>query len=173
MLFRSLPGDRSPGPLWLWSSHAGTCADQVDRAWQAFLRRFDVEHTFRFLKQVLGWTRPRLRDPAAADRWTWLLIACYAQLYLARSLASLTRMPWHPRRPAGGVMTPGQARAGFRRVRETLGSPASVAKPGKPGPGRPKGSKNKHKAPRHPVGKRNPKPGSRHVKAAKKAKQAG
>ena len=35
-----LPGDRSPEPLWLWSSHAGTSADQVDRAWQAFLRRF-------------------------------------------------------------------------------------------------------------------------------------
>src|SRR5262249_38629406 len=83
-----LPGDRSPGPLWLWSSHAGACADQVDRAWQAFLRRFDVEHTFRFLKQVLGWTRPRLRDPAAADRWTWIIIACYAQLHLARHLAA-------------------------------------------------------------------------------------
>jgi hypothetical protein len=23
------------------------------------------------------------RPPAAADRWTWLIIACYAQLYLA------------------------------------------------------------------------------------------
>jgi hypothetical protein len=38
------------GVLWLWSSRAGTCADQVDSAWQAFLRRFDIEHTFRFLK---------------------------------------------------------------------------------------------------------------------------
>ena len=75
-----LPGDRSPEPLWLWSSRAGTSAAEVDRAWQAFLRRFDIEHTFRFFKQVLGWTRPKLRDPAAADRWTWLIIACYAQL---------------------------------------------------------------------------------------------
>ena len=58
-----LPGNRSPEPLWLWSSAAGTSAEQVDRAWQAFLRRFDLEHTFRFLKQVLGWTRPRLCDP--------------------------------------------------------------------------------------------------------------
>ena len=39
-------------------------------------------------------TRPLLRDPAAADRWTWLLIACYAQLYLARPLAADTRLPW-------------------------------------------------------------------------------
>ena len=38
-----LPGDRSPEVLWLWSSRAATSADQVDRAWQAFLRRFDIE----------------------------------------------------------------------------------------------------------------------------------
>jgi DDE superfamily endonuclease len=40
-----LPGDRSPDPLWLWSSRAATDADAVDRTWQAFLRRFDIEHT--------------------------------------------------------------------------------------------------------------------------------
>jgi len=166
-------GPGGPEPMWLWASAPAAGHDEVRALWQCYLRRFDLEHTFRFLKQQLGWTRPLLRDPAAADRWTWLMIACHAQLYLARSLAPLARMPWHPRTPAGGVLTPGQARAGFRRVRETLGTPASVAKPGKPGPGRPKGSKNTHKAPRHPVGKRNPKPGSRHVKAAKKAKQTG
>jgi hypothetical protein len=38
-----LPGDRSPAPLWLWSSRAGTCAGEVNRTWQAFLRRFDIE----------------------------------------------------------------------------------------------------------------------------------
>ena len=97
-----LPGDRSPGPLWLWSS-AGASAGEVNRTWQAFLRRFDIEHTFRFFKQVLGWTRPKLRDPAAADRWTWLIIACYAQLWLARGLAADLRLPWQrpcPARPA-------------------------------------------------------------------------
>ncbi|MET7335675.1 hypothetical protein [Nonomuraea sp. NPDC005650] len=35
----------------------------MDRCWQAFLRRFDLEHTYRFWKQTLGWTRPtRLPD---------------------------------------------------------------------------------------------------------------
>ena len=38
----------------------------------------------RFLKQQLGWTRPKLRDPAAAGRWTWLVIAAYARPHLAR-----------------------------------------------------------------------------------------
>ena len=114
-----LPGDRTPEPLWLWSSRAGTSAGQVDRAWQAFLRRFDIEHTFRFLKQVLGWTRPKLRDPAAADRWTWLILACYAQLYLARHLAADIRLPWQqPCQP--GRLTPARVRRGFRNIRQTL-----------------------------------------------------
>lgn len=30
----------------------------------------DLEHTFRLFKQVMGWTAPKIRDPAAADRWT-------------------------------------------------------------------------------------------------------
>src|SRR5947207_577190 len=47
-----LPGDRDPKPVWLWSSATGAAPDEVDRCWQAFLRRFDLEHTFRLFKQV-------------------------------------------------------------------------------------------------------------------------
>uniref|UniRef100_UPI003D74C853 NF041680 family putative transposase n=1 Tax=Streptomyces sp. Tue6028 TaxID=2036037 RepID=UPI003D74C853 len=70
-----LRGDRSPKPVWLWWSATGATAGDVDRLWQAFLRRFDLEHTFRMMKQALGWTAPKLREPTAADRWTWLVIA--------------------------------------------------------------------------------------------------
>jgi hypothetical protein len=42
-----LPGDRDPKPVWLWSSATGAAPSQVDRLGQAFLRRFDLEHTFR------------------------------------------------------------------------------------------------------------------------------
>ncbi len=38
-----LPGDRDPKPVWLWFSAAGATAGDVDRLWQAFLRRFDLE----------------------------------------------------------------------------------------------------------------------------------
>ena len=90
----------------------------MNRTWQAFLRRFDIEHTFRFLKQVLGWTRPKLRDPAAADRWTWLILACYAQLWLARHLAADIRLPWQRPCPPGRL-TPARVRRGFRNIRQT------------------------------------------------------
>jgi hypothetical protein len=147
-----LPGSRDAEPLWLWSSRAGTTAEEADRTWQAFLRRFDIEHTFRFLKQQLGWTRPKLRDPAAADRWTWLVIAAYAQLRLARTLAADIRMPWQqPCQP--GRLTPARVRRGFRRIRQNLPVPASAPKSSRPGPGRPPGSRNRRPATRHDVGK--------------------
>jgi hypothetical protein len=49
-----LPGDRDPKPVWLWASATGAAPADVDRWWQAFLRRFDLEHTFRLFKQTLG-----------------------------------------------------------------------------------------------------------------------
>jgi DDE superfamily endonuclease len=147
-----LPGDHNPKPVWLWSSRAGATPAEVDRLWQAFLRRFDLEHTFRLFKQALGWTAPKIRDPAAADRWTWLIIACHTQLRLARTLAADLRHPWE--RPAPpGRLTPARVRRGFRNIRVKAAQPAGAPKPGKPGPGRPPGSKNRRPAPRHDVGK--------------------
>ncbi len=147
-----LPGDRNPRPLWLWSSATGLGAADIDVLWQAFLRRFDVEHTFRLYKQVLGWTVPAIRDPEAADRWTWLILACHAQLRLARPLAADLRLPWE--RPAPpGRLSPARVRRGFRNIRATTTCPAGAPKPGKPGPGRPPGSKNRRPATRHDVGK--------------------
>ena len=87
------------------------------------------------------------------------------QLWLARPLAAAVRLPWQPAVPAA-EMTPGRVRAEFRCAREAAGTPASAPKPARPGPGRPKGSKNKRKAPRQPVGKRNRKHPKRTPKTA-------
>lgn len=90
-----LPGDRQPKPVWLWCSKpVPDHGEEVDHWWSMFIRRFDLEHTFRFLKQTLGWTRPHLRSPEAADRWTWLIIAAHTQLRLARPVAQDHRLPW-------------------------------------------------------------------------------
>jgi hypothetical protein len=161
-----LPGYRELKPMWLWASDPAAGPAEVAVLWQAYLRRFDLEHTFRFAKQVLGWTAPKIRDPAAADRWTWLVIAAFTQLRLAAPLAADLRLPWQrPQDP--GTMTPARVRRGFRAVREALGTPAAPPKPSRPGPGRPKGSKNKHKAPRPPVGKTRPKRANRAKRKAR------
>ncbi len=53
--------------MWLWSAHTAADTDddpeqfaaEVIGCWQAYLRRFDLEHTFRLWKQTLGWTARR------------------------------------------------------------------------------------------------------------------
>jgi hypothetical protein len=147
-----LPGDRDPKPVWLWASTVGATTADVDRWWQAFLRRFDLEHTFRLFKQTLGWSTPKIRTPAAADRWTWLVIAAHTQLRLARPLVADLRRPWE--RPAQpGRLTPARVRRGFRNIRPTTLLPARAPKPSRPGPGRPPGSRNRHPTTSHDVGK--------------------
>jgi DDE superfamily endonuclease len=147
-----LPGARAAKPIWLWTSALGADAAAVTRCWQAYLRRFDLEHTIRFAKQSLGWTRPRLRSPAAADRWTWLILTAHTQLRLARRLTHDLRRPWERPLPAERL-TPARVRRGFRYLRARTPSPASAPKPAHPGPGRPPGAKNRHRAPRYDVGK--------------------
>jgi hypothetical protein len=104
-----LPGDRDPKPVWLWWSRTGAAAADVDRLWQAFLRRFYLEHTFRLFKQVMGWTAPKIRDPAAADRWSWLIIAAHTQLRLAQPMAADLRRPWENSPHPAGSPPPGSA----------------------------------------------------------------
>jgi hypothetical protein len=99
-----LSKDREAPPVWLWSSRTGADLSDVDRCWQVFLRRFDLEHTFRFAKQTLGWTTPKLRTPEAADRWIWILVAALAQLRLARPATCQLKCggtAGHCRRPFG------------------------------------------------------------------------
>jgi hypothetical protein len=131
-----LPGERNLKPLWLWCSITGASQADVDRWWQASLCRFDLEHTFRLFKQTLGWTALGLRDPAAADRWTWLILAAYTQLRLGRHLLVDLRRPWE--RPAR--LAPARVRRGFRNIHPKTARPASAPKPSRPGPGRPTGS---------------------------------
>lgn len=146
-----LPSRGEPKPLWLWWSKVDATDADVDRCWQAFLRRFDIEHTFRLLKQTLGWTAPQLREPAAADRWTWLVLAAHTQLRLARPLAQDLRRPWE-RPMTAERLTPARVRRGFRNLRAASPSPARAPKPNRPGPGRPQGSRNRHTAACHDVG---------------------
>ncbi len=152
-----LPSGGVNKPVWLWTSATGVTGAEVDRCWQMFLRRFDIEHTFRLFKQVLGWCAPKLRSPEAADRWSWLVIAAYTQLRLARAMAADLRRPWE-RAVTPQRRTPARVRRGFRYLRAKVASPACAPKPCRPGPGRPPGTRNKHRAPVQPVGKQDKTP---------------
>jgi hypothetical protein len=132
------PTARTKKTLWLWWSGRGE--PDLERCWRAYLHRFDIEHMFRFAKNTLGWTTPLLCTPEQADRWTWIVVAVLTQLRLARGLVADLRLPWErPRDPT--KLTPTRVRRGFRRLRVTIGTPASPPKRSRAGPGRPKGTR--------------------------------
>ncbi len=147
-----LPDGRAPHKtMWLW--HAGPAPLSPDELWRAYLARFDEEHAFKFAKGALGLTAAKVRTPQQADRWIRLVMAAFAQLLLARPLAADLRRRWETRPPDGRPLSPGRVRRGFANIRARLGTPARVAKPSRPGPGRPKGSA-RGPAPRYPVPKK-------------------
>jgi hypothetical protein len=143
---------KAPTPLWFW--WFGPIPPDLAQIWQAYIARFSIEHTFRFFKQTLRWTTPKLRAPAAADRWTWLLILAFVQLRLARNAVSDVRLPWQPPLPAQR-RTPARVRRAFWQLLMRLGSPTSMPKPCGRSPGRPK-RKRSPPAPRFPAVKLTP-----------------
>ncbi len=130
---------KAPVPLWLWWS--GPVAPDLETIWRLYIARFSIEHLFRFFKQTLKWTLPKLRAPAAADRWTWLLILAYTQLRRAQSLVQDIHLPWQPALPVE-CLTPARVRRAFSSLLPHLGSPACVPKPCGISPGRPKGKRS-------------------------------
>jgi DDE superfamily endonuclease len=143
-----LPGGRKPlKDIWLFHSAPPGTEPDIDLLWKAYLRRFDQKHFHRFGKVYLGLRSAHLSSAAATDRWVHLALAVYAQLRTASTLTDEIRRPWHPKPTPGSVASPYQTRLGFRRLRAQLGTPAKPAKFTRPGPGRPRGSKNRPKAP--------------------------
>ncbi len=142
---------RTPLELWRWWQGSGQPPD-LDLLWRAYLRRYDIEQLFRFLKQTRNWTTPQIRTPEQADRWTWLLAAAYTQLLLARPAIMDQFLPWQrPQAPAR--YTPARVRRGFSTLLLALGTPAAAPKPCGRSPGRPQGRLS-GRAPRYPAVKK-------------------
>jgi hypothetical protein len=144
-----LPGHtRTPQVLWLWwwqgrlgSTDPAASLPDLAFLWQAYARRYDIEQSFRFLKQGLNWVRPRVRLPEQADRWTWLVAAAYTQLRLARGAVAEQRLPWERPLPAA-QLTPGRLQRAFSTLLVSLGTPAAAPKPCGRSPGRPRGRRS-------------------------------
>ena len=150
--------------VWLWWQGPPGATPDLALVWRAYVHRFDVEHTFRFAKETLRWTAPRLRHPAAADRWTALVVLAYAQLRLAQPLVADRRLPWERPLPQDRL-TPGRVRRQFCQLRALLGTPASPPKPAGRPTARPRGRRYRP-APRYPAVKLREADGSKRLPLA-------
>lgn len=148
-----LPGrTRKPPLLWRAGAEAtrhGPGRPDLALLWRASVRRFALAHTSRFRAQILTWTAPRVRQPAHADRWTWLVVPVSTALRPARPRVRDLRLPWE--QPlAGAAPPPERGRRAFPRLRAVLGTPAVPPRPCGRSPGRPKGHRSAP-APRAPA----------------------
>jgi hypothetical protein len=78
-------------PLWL--AWLGEQMPTLEEVWQLYLRRFTVDHWYRFLKQRLHWTLPKLSTPKQCERWSDLMPIMTWELWLARDIVADNPLP--------------------------------------------------------------------------------
>ena len=121
---------RDPRESWfVWIEVMPLPLEEVVSCYQ---RRFSHEHTYRFLKQDLLWTKVHVRTAQQFERWSVVVATAISQLVLARSLGQASYRPWERRRQ---VVTPRQVRRIMPALLQQLGTPAHVPKPRGKSPG--------------------------------------
>lgn len=68
---------------WIPEADGSWALPSLDELWHKYLRRFALEHWYRFAKQRLHWTQPQLSSTQAAERWSDLMPLLTWQLWLA------------------------------------------------------------------------------------------
>ncbi len=139
---------RNLKPLWLvW---LGEQMPTLAEIWHQYLRRFAIDHWYRFLKGRLHWTLPHFSTPEQSESWSDLMPLLSWQLWLARESIKDCPLPWQ--KPSQHL-SPGRVASSFAAVLARIGTPATTPKPrGKsPGwtPGRPRQQRT-----RYPIAKK-------------------
>ena len=130
-------------PLWL--AWVGEEMPSLEEVWRLYLRRFTIDHWYRFLKQRLHWTVPKLSTPKQCERWSDLMPLMTWEFWLARDIVADNPLPWQK---SLGKLTPGRVAQAMGGVLAAIGTPTTSPKPrGKsPGwePGKPRSRKNRY-----------------------------
>ena len=110
-------------PLWLvWT---GERTMPLEEIWHQYLRRFGIEHWYRFAKQRLHWTMASFKTPEQSERWSDLMPLMTWQLWLATDLVTQYRLPWQS---ATLNLSPGRVAQSMFSLLVQIGTPASVPK---------------------------------------------
>ena len=153
-------GGKASKPFWL--AWVGEEMPPLSEVWQLYLRRFAVDHWYRFAKQRLHWTLPKLSTPKQCERWSDLMPFMTWELWLARDIVTDNPLPWQKRE---AKLTPGRVAQAMGGVLTAIGTPAQPPKPRGKSPGWPQGEPRLRR-PRYPVVKKGTKKG---VKIQKKS----
>ena len=122
---------RKFAPLWL--AWLGDVFPPLATLWLKYLRRFALEHWYRFAKQRLYWTLPELTSTRATENWSDLMPLLSWQLWLARADCVDTPLPWQSPQDE---LAPGRVAQAFATIIAAIGTPAQAPKPRGKSPGR-------------------------------------
>ncbi len=133
MLVERLNSDgstRIAKPMWL--AFIGESMPPCIKVLQLYLRRFGVDHWYRFAKQRLHWTLPKFSTPEQSDRWSDLMALITWQLWLARDIVKDSPLPWQKKAPK---LTPGRVAQSMGAILAVISTPAKSPKPRGKSPG--------------------------------------
>ncbi|QLE45763.1 transposase (plasmid) [Nostoc sp. C052] len=148
-------------PLWL--AWVGEEMPPLSEVWRFYLRRFTVDHWYRFLKQRLHWTLPKLSTPKQCERWSDLMPMITWELWLARDIVADNPLPWQK---SIAQLTPGRVAQAMGIILEGIGTPARSPKPRGKSPGWEPGKPRQRRI-RYPIVKKTtPKPRKEQAKSA-------
>lgn len=147
-------------PLWL--AWIGEQIPALSEVWRLYLRRFTIDHWYRFAKQRLHWTLPKLSTPKQSERWSDLMPLMTWELWLARDIVADNPLPWQkPIAP----LTPGRVAQAMGGVFAMIGTPAKPPKPRGKSPGWPTGEPRLPR-PTYPLVKKGTKKGKQPLKTS-------
>ncbi len=126
--------------------------DAIAQVALLYCLRFGQEHGYRFGKQALLWTEPRLQTPAQFDLWTHIVAIAHNQLVIARDFIPALLRPWENKHR---TPTPQNVRRGLATILSQLGSPAHPPQPRGKSKGRTFGTKLRKRM-RFPVVRKKP-----------------
>jgi hypothetical protein len=130
-------------PKVIWVAWVGEEPPEPNRWWQYYLRRYPVEHWYRFAKQRLYWTLPMLSSPEQGERWSDLMPFITWELWLARPIGVDKPLPWQKKQ---ADLTPGRVCQGMDDIFARIGTPAQAPKPRGNAPGWTKGRQRLRRA---------------------------
>jgi hypothetical protein len=98
--------------------------------YRAYGQRYDLEHFFRFGKQKLLLVDFQTPETEREEQWWRLVHIAYAQLWMARHVASVLPRPWERNLPAMRTRrtSPTLVQRDFGRIIRQLGTPAKSPK---------------------------------------------
>jgi hypothetical protein len=149
-------------PKVIWVAWIGEEPPEPLTWWQRYMRRYTVDHWYRFAKQRLYWTLPRFSTPEQGERWSDLMPLITWELWLARPIGIDKPLPWQKTQTE---LTPGRVCQGMSVIFAKIGTPAQMPKPRGNAPGWPKGQLRARRE-RFDVVKRHDSPSTKDVSAA-------